>query len=408
MSIFAAFPFGGQFRTLAALLPLLCAQALLASAPNSLSAKEIHDGWLLLFDGSTSWGWTAEGGANWKVQNGTLVADSGEYGWLRTNAQFGDYLLKLEFQTAADGNSGVFLRSAKGADPHVTGYELQIYDGHEKFPTGSILNLAKSPKHPHITGGKWHSYEVFHLGEQILVKLDGKKVLEVTDNKSLMGHIGLQFNPKKPIAFRSIRLRPLGLAPLFNGKNLNGWQEVQPPKPPAEPAQWSVQKHQIHVEKGPGQLETKTVHQDFILQLEVRANSKDPNFHPNSGLFFRGAPNGYWTGYEMQIRNEFKDGDRTKPVDTGSGGLYFHQPARRVVGTDNEFFTATLLVQGRQISTWINGYPVTSWEDPHPEGTSVRNKQALLGAGPISLQAHDPKTNLDFKNIRLRDLGRKR
>ncbi len=378
----------------------------LSAEVNPLAAKEISDGWLTLFDGETLFGWTVEGGAKWRVANGTIVADAGEYGWLRTNTQFGDYVLKLEFQTAADGNSGVFLRSAKGKDPHVTGYELQIYDGHEKFPTGSILNAARTEKKVRIHPEKWQSYEVFHLGKRCLVKLDGKKVLDLTDGKSMTGFIGLQFNPKKPVAFRNIKVKPLGLAPIFNEKNLNGWQEVKPPKPAAKPPVWSVKKGHPHVEQGPGQLETKGLYDDFVLQLDVRANSSQPNFHPNSGVFLRGTVGGYWTGYEIQIRNEFQDGDRAKPVDIGTGGLYFHQPARRVVASDNQFYTKTIIAQGRHLATWINGYPVADWEDPHPEGTSPRNKQALLKAGPIALQAHDPKTNLDFRNIRIRSLAR--
>lgn len=389
------------------LLLALLAMALCAGAQtNSLTPKEIAEGWLLLFDGETTFGWTMEGAAKWRVANGTIVADAGGYGWLRTNTQFADYSLKVDFQTAADGNSGIFLRSAKGKDPHISGYELQIYDGHPKFPTGSILDAGRTNKKVRIDPAKWHTYEVFHVGTRCLVKLDGKKVLELTDSKALNGHLGLQFNPNKPVAFRNIKVRPLGLAPLFNNRNLSGWQEVQPAKAPTEPAQWSVKRGLLHVEKGPGQLETKTLYDDFVLQLDVRTNSKDPNFHPNSGVFFRGTPMGYWTGYEIQIRNEFSDGDRTKPVDTGTGGIYFHQPARRVVGTDNEFYTKTIVAQGRHIATWINGYPVANWEDPYPEGTSPRNKQALLKAGPISLQAHDPKTNLDFRNIRIKSLKR--
>lgn len=390
-------------RFLVALLAMsVCAMA----QTNSLTPKEIAEGWLLLFDGETTFGWTVEGAAKWRVADGSIIADTGGYGWLRTNTQFADYSLKVEFQTAADGNSGIFLRSAKGKDPHISGYELQIFDAHPKFPTGSILDAARTNKKLKIHPDKWHSYEVFHVGTRCLVKLDGKKVLDLNDPKSANGHLGLQFNPNKPVAFRNIKVRPLGLAPLFNGKNLSGWQEVQPAKTPAEPAVWTEKRGSLHVEKGPGQLETKSLYDDFVLQLDVRANSKEPNFHPNSGVFFRGTPNGYWTGYEIQIRNEFKDGDRTKPVDTGSGGIYFHQPARRVVGTDNEFYTKTIIAQGRHIATWVNGHPVASWEDPYPEGTSPRNKQALLKAGPISLQAHDPKTNLDFRNIRIKSLKR--
>ncbi|MFN0104031.1 MAG: DUF1080 domain-containing protein [Bryobacteraceae bacterium] len=385
----------------------VAASLALSGQVNTLSPTEISDGWLSLFDGETTWGWTAEGGAKWKIADGAIATDGGEYGWLRTNTQFADYVLKLEFQTAADGNSGVFLRSKKGADPHKTGYELQIFDTHPKFPTGGIVEHVAPLRKSLIKAGKWHAYEIVALGSRILVKLDGKKVLDFTGTKSSSGYVGLQYNPNKPIQFRNIKVQPLGFAPIFNGKNLSGWQTVQPPRAPAEPAEWSAKKGLLHVVKGGGQIETKALFDDFILQLDIRANSTDPNFHPNSGIFLRGKPNAYWSGYEIQIRNEFKDNDRTKPVDTGSGGVYFHQPARRVVASDNRFYTQTVIAQGRHFATWVDGFPVADWDDPYPEGDGgPRNKQALLKAGPISLQAHDPKTNLDFKNVRIKTLGR--
>jgi hypothetical protein len=385
----------------------IAAASLLHAQTNTLTPKEVSDGWLLLFDGETNWGWTAEGGAKWKIADGAIATDGGENGWLRTNTQFADYVLKLEFQTAPDGNSGIFLRSQKGADPHKSGYELQIFDTHPEFPTGGIVGHAPPLRKSAIKDAKWHAYEIVALGGRILVKLDGKKVLDYNGTKAAIGYIGLQYNKDKPIQFRGIKLQPIGFAPIFNGKNLSGWQTVQPPKPPPEPSEWSVKKGQIHVLKGGGQLETKAQFDDFILQLDIRANSADPKFHPNSGIFLRGKPNTYWSGYEIQIRNEFKDNDRTKPVDTGSGGLYFHQPARRVIPSDNQFYTQTVVAQGRHIASWVNGFPVTDWDDPYPEGDGgPRNKQALLKAGPISLQAHDPKTNLDFKNIRVKSLNK--
>jgi hypothetical protein len=385
----------------------IAASCTLLAQVNALSPKEMADGWLLLFDGESTWGWTAEGGAKWKVADGAIAAGGTEDGWLRTNTQFADYVLKLEFQTAADGNSGIFLRSKKGADPHKTGYELQIFDAHPKFPTGGIVDRAAPLRRSAIKAGKWHAYEIVVLESRILVKLDGKKVLDFTGATSASGYVGLQYNKSKPIQFRNIKLQPLGLAPIFNGRNLSGWQTVQPPKPPPQPAEWSAKKGILHVVKGGGQIESKAQFDDFVLQLDIRANSPDPNFHPNSGIFLRGKPNTYWSGYEIQIRNEFKDNDRANPVDTGSGGIYFLQPARRVVPSDNQFYTQTVIAQGRHIATWVNGFPIADWDDPHPEGDGgPRNKQALLKAGPISLQAHDPKTNLDFKNIRIKTLGK--
>jgi hypothetical protein len=127
------------------------------------------------------------------------------------------------------------------------------------------------------------------------------------------------------------------------------------------------------------------------------------NHHPNSGVFIRGDHRGFWTGYEDQIRNEYKGGDRTQAVDFGTGGIYNRQPARKVVSNDNEYFADTFVARGRHLAVWINGYPVSDFEDERPEGTNAR-QQARLQEGTVSLQAHDPTTNLDFKNLRVATL----
>jgi len=231
------------------------------------------------------------------------------------------------------------------------------------------------------------------------VTLNGKKILDARDAKSKAGHIGLQAN-KDRIEFRNIKLKPLGMKALFDGKTLAGWKVIQPPKPPKEPAEWSVKDGAIHVVKGGGQLETEGTYANFVLQLDVRTNPRDANHHPNSGVFLRGEPNTYWNGYEVQIRNEYKDGDRTKPVDWGTGAMYNRVATRKVVSDDGVFYAKTIAANGKHFAVWLNGYPVTDWDDPRPEGDNAR-QNARLGAGTISLQAHDPTTNLDFKNVRL-------
>lgn len=372
---------------------LLAAALTLSAQGNTLTPKEISDGWLLLFDGETSWGWAAEGGVKPKVVDGALTAAGSDPGWLHTTTQFSDYILKADFESAAAlPSSSLLLRAHRPMSPAEAGYHFE---------------LAAAPNRPPLQAGRWHSLEIVVLGPRILIKINGKKTVDFMGARPMAGYIGLQFVKDKPIRFRNIRLQPVGLGPIFNGKNLSGWQVVQPPKPAAEPAEWSARKGAVHVVKGPGQLESKAQFDDFVLQMDVKTSTNDANFHPNSGIFFRGRPGVFWTGYEIQIRNEYKDNDRAKPVDTGSGGIYFHQPARRVIPSDNQFYTQTVIAQGRHIATWVNGYPVADWEDPHPEGDGgPRNRQALLKAGPISLQAHDPKTNLDFRNIRVKSLSR--
>lgn len=164
--------------------------------------------WTPLFNGTSLAGWTLEGDANFRAENGVITVDKGTYSWLRSNETYSDYELKLEFKTPADGNSGIFLRSAASGKPHETGYELQIFDAHPQFPTGSIVGLLKGQP-AKLKPDVWNKYEVLHQGPHLVAKLNGKTVLDVRDTRSAQGHVGLQFNPNKPISFRHIQLRKL-------------------------------------------------------------------------------------------------------------------------------------------------------------------------------------------------------
>ena len=50
-------------RLVALFAPLLLASGLLAQAPNKLTPEEAADGWLLLWDGRTEFGWEWHGDA---------------------------------------------------------------------------------------------------------------------------------------------------------------------------------------------------------------------------------------------------------------------------------------------------------------------------------------------------------
>jgi hypothetical protein len=66
--------------------------------------------------------------------------------------------------------------------------------------------------------------------------------------------------------------------------------------------------------------------------------------------------------------------------------------------------------QGRHLATWVNGFQETDWTDNRPEKDNARNG-CRLAAGPISLQGHDPTTDLSFRNFRIQELapeGKKR
>jgi len=142
------------FLCFAAVFPSLMAQ----SKPNTLTPKEVGEGWILLWDGESTFGWEPFGKAEWKIADGVLSASSGDSGWLSSNTPFADFVLKADFRTGADGNSGIFLRSSKEGQPHQTGYELQIFDAHKEYTTGSLVNHLKAKKFKK-SPNQWNTYE---------------------------------------------------------------------------------------------------------------------------------------------------------------------------------------------------------------------------------------------------------
>ena len=328
-------------------------------APALLSEQELAEGWIALFDGQTLFGWKPNSEANWRVENGAIVVDSGPPGLLLTTAQFSDYVLKCEFRSPAATNSGIFLHVPfKPTDPGKDCYELNIRAPIIRFQRAASSNASK--RNGNFVSDDWQAFEVTVHGEIIKVAINGKQVLEYTDPQPLRrGHIGLQLNQGQ-VAFRNIKLKPLTMTNLFNGKDFEGWNQY-----PDMPSKFTVTKEGwINVKNGRGQLETEKSYGDFELQLECISHAKNLN----SGVFFRSIPGEQMNGYECQIHNGFKDGDRTKPVDCGTGGIFRRKDARLVVANDLEWFHLTLVADGNHMAAWVNGYQVSDWTDdrqPH-------------------------------------------
>ncbi|HEY4308364.1 MAG TPA: DUF1080 domain-containing protein [Pirellulales bacterium] len=365
-----------------------------ADAPNTLTPQELDDGWISLFDGMTDYGWHAEQKADWKVEDGAITVSSGEPGLLATTSEFADYELRLEFRAPRGTNSGVFLRTpAVPTDPAKDCYELNIADPETSpFYTGSFVGRQKATEYLH--SDDWQSFEVTAEGAHFVVKVDGRQVLDYTDPAPVRrGRIGLQLN-KGAVAFRNIKLRPLGLESIFNGRDLAGWKVF-----PGKKSVFSVtDAGDLNVKKGNGQIETERQWGDFVLQLEIFSNGK----YLNSGIFFRCVPDQFWQGYECQIQNGFLL-DRARPMDYGTGGIYNRQKARKVVADDFVWFHKTLVASGNHMAAWVNGYQVSDFTDDRPADENARNGMRLK-AGPLAIQGHDPTTNLSFRKIRIAEM----
>ncbi|HEY1377883.1 MAG TPA: DUF1080 domain-containing protein [Gemmataceae bacterium] len=211
--------------------------------------------------------------------------------------------------------------------------------------------------------------------------------------------MGFRVPAGSKLVLHDLRIRPLGLEPIFNGKDLSGWKQYAGDEKRAKSKFTVTSEGWLNVTNGPGDLQTEKQWADFVFQGECISNGK----HLNSGVFFRCIPGQYQNGYEFQIQNGYKDNDRTKPEDFGTGAIYRRVKARKVVSNDHEWFTMTLVARGNHIATWVNGYQTVDWADTRPPNDNARNG-SKLGPGPLSLQGHDPTTNLSFRNLRVAEL----
>jgi hypothetical protein len=378
-------------RIVLVLIACFAAATARSEEQNKLTSEELADGWILLFDGETMYGWTPSSEANWAVQDGIISVSKGKGGLLCTNSEFGDYQLKVDFRSPEQTNSGVFLRTPlKPKNTTSDCYELNIAPPSNPFPTGGFVKRQRAegaePKYD-----DWNTFDVTAQGGHFVAKLNGKQVLEYNDPKPpRRGFIGLQLN-EGLAEFRNIKLRPLGLKSIFSGKDLAGWKPPEGNKSvfTVTPEGW------LNIKKGRGSLESEGKYADFVLQWEAITNAKNVN----SGMFYRSIPGQLVNGYECQIHNGFKNGDRTQPVDGGTGAIYRHSNARKVVPNDFEWFHQTLIASGKHMACWVNGYLVSDWTDDRKPDENPRTG-CRTEAGTFQLQGHDGTTDISFRNLR--------
>jgi hypothetical protein len=200
-----------------------------------------------------------------------------------------------------------------------------------------------------------------------------------------------------------------GWAPLFNGKNLDGWVQR------GGKAKYHVEEGQIVgtcvPNTGNSFLCTKRNYADFILELEFKVNPK-----LNSGVQIRShcfdekktleangkkitIPAGRVHGYQVEI-------DPSERAWTG--GIYDEgrrgwlndlkkNEAARKAFKQNEWNTFRIECRGDSIKTWLNGVAAADLKD------------AMTPSGFIALQVHavgkeEEPREVRFRNLRLKEL----
>lgn len=189
-----------------------------------------------------------------------------------------------------------------------------------------------------------------------------------------------------------------GWKPLFNGKDLTGWEHVGP-------GEFVVQNGVMRTSGGMGLLAyTGEKIGNAVIRVVYRGLSKPAN----SGVYIRipEIPKDPWYavhfGYEVQIDDGRDEFHRT-------GSLYSLSPAEEFPASKDGWNTLEIAIEGRMTTVWVNGKQVNKFDGTQSVPERKRYYEPRRGPRPdsgyIGLQNHDEESILEFREISVRPLG---
>jgi hypothetical protein len=135
---------------------------------------------------------------------------------------------------------------------------------------------------------------------------------------------------------------------------------------------------------------------DFELKVDVKTA---PNSNGGIYIHTKYQDSGWpWGGYETQVNQT--QGDWRK-----SGSIYSVQDVKadklEGVVRDNEWYTHHVIVKGNRVQIFLNGKLVNDFteEAGRKAGKDFERK---LSEGTIAFQAHDPKSIVQYRNVRVK------
>ncbi len=188
-------------------------------------------GFASLFNGKDLTGWEGadqDADACWKVEDGLLICTGKQGPWLRSDGEYDNYSLRLDYLLSAGGNSGVYVRVPKDGNHHrendtqpPAGFEVQILDDtapqHANLKdyqySASVYDIAgANPRNSHPLG-QWNTLEITCDGHHVTTRHNGVTVTDVTAEsheskiklRELKGFLGLQ-NHSTLVKLRNLRI----------------------------------------------------------------------------------------------------------------------------------------------------------------------------------------------------------
>lgn len=176
--------------------------------------------WTTLVDGTKGMeNFTAIGDANWRAEDGAIVADKAKVtSYLISKESYKDFQIRAEFWADHTTNSGIFLRLSNTKEvTAANSYEVNIFDQRPDplYGTGAIVDVAKVAQPMPKAGGKWNTFVITAKGPRMTVEFNGTQTVDVEHSKFTSGPFALQFGngakdaPGGAIKWRKVQIRSL-------------------------------------------------------------------------------------------------------------------------------------------------------------------------------------------------------
>jgi hypothetical protein len=201
----------------------LCLTAVLAMAAISHAAEPE---WKTIFDGKSMKGWKAsENKESWKLEDGTLVCfgPRSHLFYMAEDEPFVNFEFKAEVMTTPGSNSGIYFHTRYQEEgwPRF-GHEAQVNITHgDPKKSGSLYGIV-DVSDPPAKDDEWHTEHVIVKGRHIVIKLNGKTVVDYTEPEDKeafskdferrlgKGTFALQaHDPKSKVYYRKIQVKRL-------------------------------------------------------------------------------------------------------------------------------------------------------------------------------------------------------
>jgi len=202
-----------------------------------------------------------------------------------------------------------------------------------------------------------------------------------------------------PLLIATLSLCPLraadseeGFVSIFDGKTFDGWKKAV-----ENPDTWKIEdgafvahgnrNHLFYVGDG-------KPFKNFELKVDVMTEPGS-----NGGIYIhtkyqeKGWP---FAGFETQVNTSHSDWKKT-------GSIYDVANVGHAASKDNQWWTQHVIVQGNKVTVKVDGKTVVEYTEPpgaQPSSPFTRK----IDQGTFALQAHDPKSVVRYKKIRVKRL----